>query len=372
MIRYRPDLAGPDDDDDLRHILATTPMPGAISVCFRREPGYFAGARVEGRFRQVLAARRVDTGRLVAFGCRSIVPRFVNGRPEAVGYLSTLRIMKEHRNRGLMARGHAYLRRLHRDRRTRLYLATIAEGNRTAERLLTSGRANLPSFQFAGRYHTLALPISQSRRPGSPRDTEEIQIRAARREDLPQVVDWLRAEGPRRQFFPLYESDDFLGEEGIFKDLRVGDILLAWRGRQLVGTLAAWDQSGFRQTVVVRYGPLMRSLRPLYNGWSRWRGLPELPAPGEAIRSLIACLPVVRHDDPRVFAALIEAVLARAAGRFSYLLLGLHEADPLLAVARRWQSVRYSTHLYLACWADGEALRRSLDGRPPYLELGCL
>jgi hypothetical protein len=53
-------------------------------------------------------------------------------------------------------------------------------------------------------------------------------------------------------------------------------------------------------------------------------------------------------------------------------LLGLHEADPLLAVARPHRAVWYTTNLYLVCWEDGEPLRASLDGRPPYLELGSL
>jgi hypothetical protein len=370
MIRYRIELASPDDDADLRHILAATPMPGAISVSFRREPSYFAGARVDGRFLQVLAARRVDTGRLVGFGCRSILPRFVNGRPEAVGYLSTLRILREHRNRGLMARGHAYLRRLHRDGRTRLYLVTIAEGNRGAEALLTSRRANLPSYRFAGRFHTMAMPLAS--RPGRPRTADGIQIRPASSEELPQVVEWLRAEGPRRQFFPLYDNNDFAGDEGIFKDLEVDDILLARRDRQIVGVLAGWDQTGFRQTVVHGYGRLMGALRPAYNAWARWRGLPPLPAPGERIRCLTASLPVVHRDDPQVFGALVDAMRARAAGRHSYLMLGLHESDPLLSAARRWRATWYTTRLYLVCWDDGEALRSGLDGRPPYLELGCL
>ena len=42
-----------------------------------------------------------------------------------------------------------------------------------------------------------------------------------------------------------------------------------------------------------------------------------LPAPGKPIRYLTASLPVVLHDDPRVFAALLEA-LQRAAGRYSF------------------------------------------------------
>jgi len=60
MSRYRFELAGPADDADLRHILAQTPLPGPIAVAFHREPSYFAGARVDGRFRQVVAARDLD------------------------------------------------------------------------------------------------------------------------------------------------------------------------------------------------------------------------------------------------------------------------------------------------------------------------
>jgi hypothetical protein len=83
-------------------------------------------------------------------------------------------------------------------------------------------------------------------------------------------------------------------------------------------------------------------------------------------------LPVVHRDDPLVFGALVDAMRARAAGRHSYLMLGLHESDPLLGAARHWRATWYTTRLYLVCWDNGEALRSGLDGRPPYLELGCL
>jgi hypothetical protein len=370
MSRYRFDLAGPADDADLRHVLTATPMPGHVSVSFRREPSYFEGARVDGRFRQVVAARDLDSGRLVGFGCRSVMPRWVNGRTEPIGYLSSLRLLAEHRNRGLVARGYAMIRRLHQDGRTRLYLTTIAEGNRTALKLLTSGRARLSAYHFAGRYYTLVMPLAKGRE--RPIETSGVEIRPARPNEMGRIAAWLRAEGPRRQFFPLYEGEDFDTEEGIFKNMRPEDILLALRGGELVGTLAGWNQMGFRQTVVYAYGRLMNLARPLYYAWSRWRGLPGLPRPGEAFRYLTAALPVVSYDNPHVFAALVAAMRTRAAGAFDYLLLGLHEYDPLLAVSRRWRATRYVTRLYLACWDDGEPLRKSLDERPPYLELGCL
>src|SRR5437763_13525040 len=88
MTQYRFDLAAAADDGDLRRVLAETPMPGRIAVSFRREPSYFAAAVVDGRFRQVIAARDRDDARIVGFGARSVGERYVNGRPTPVGYLS--------------------------------------------------------------------------------------------------------------------------------------------------------------------------------------------------------------------------------------------------------------------------------------------
>jgi hypothetical protein len=82
---------------------------------------------------------------------------------------------------------------------------------------------------------------------------------------------------------------------------------------------------------------------------------------------------VVAGDDPAVFAALLTTLRARAAtGPHQYLMMGLHETDPLLPVVRACRATWYDTRLYLVCWGDGEPTRGELDGRPPYLELGCL
>lgn len=370
MSRYRFELATRADDADLRHILAETPMPGTIVVSFRREPSYF-DAVVDGPFHQVVAARDTESGRLVGFGARAVRQRYVNGQSEPIGYLSSLRLLAEHRNRGLVARGYAYFRKLHADARTRLYLTTIAEGNPVALDLLTSGRAGLPAYHFAGRYHTVALPLIRAGRRNLPAQGR-ITIREARVEDVPAVVAFLEQEGPRRQFFPRYEASDFFTEQGCFRGLRPGDLLLAYRDGGLVGTLAGWDQRGYRQTVVHGYRLSLRWARPFYNGWARLRGQPRLPAPGESFGYLTAALPVVACNDPEVFRSLLEALRSRASPEVSYLLVGLHEDDPLLPVLRAYQATWYTTRLYLVCWPEGEVLRLNRDGRAPYLELGSL
>src|SRR2546423_853754 len=107
-------------------------MGGAGSGAVRREPSFFAPAPTRRRLRRVVVARDLDTGRVVSFAVRSVMDRYVNGAPRPVGYLSGLRILPGHRNRGIVARGYAVVRREHADGRAPLYLTTIAEGNRVA------------------------------------------------------------------------------------------------------------------------------------------------------------------------------------------------------------------------------------------------
>src|SRR5262245_1238603 len=139
-------------------------MAGRVSVAFHRDPDYFAGAVTDGRFRQVIACRDKESGRIIGFGTRSVMDRHVNGERRPIGYLAGLRGLQEYRNRGLLARGFAYLRRQHADGLAPLYLTTIAEGNATAMEVLIGGRAGLPRYHFAGRYHTLALRPARGRR----------------------------------------------------------------------------------------------------------------------------------------------------------------------------------------------------------------
>ncbi len=370
MSQYTIELATQNDDAALRGVLAQTPMEGRISVAFSREPSFFDAAAVEGRFHQVVLGREQNGGHVVGFGVRSIGDRFINGVAQPVGYLSGLRILPAHRSGALLARGYRFFRELHADARAQLYLTTIAEGNQTALDLLTCGRGGLPAYHPAGRFHTLAIPVRRrSVRRRVPRD---LDIRPANAGDLPALIEFLNAHGPDRQFFPVFRTED-LGRGGLLHGLDVSDLLLCHRGSKLVGILAGWDQQAFRQNIVCGYRGALRWTRPMWNAWAGLAGLPKLPAPGHGFRSLTAALPLVVDNNPQVFATLLGALLAKArAQAVDYLLLGLHETDPLWPFAKNFGGICYTTLMFIVCWDDGEAEFRQLDRRVPYLELGSL
>ena len=371
MSRFRFEVAGPKDDLELRQLLAVTPMAGPVTLSFRREPSFFAAAVVDGEFHQTVIARDTGENRIAALGIRSVRQRYVNGMPMAVGYLSGLRVLPRYRGGRILAEGYRFLKSLHEDGRAKFYLTTIAEGNTAALSALTSARAGLPRYHFAGRYYTFAVPLSAGRRE-CDKGNRAVQIRHGTSADLPAVTRYLSAVGATRQFFPRYDATDFFDHRGTFRDLRAEDLLLATRSGEIVGMLACWDQTAFRQIVVEEYAPSIRLTRPLFNGWAALARQPKLPKAGMTLEFLTGALFVVRENDPHVASMLLQSAGRTAANRTEHILIGVHESDPLAAVVRRFKSAEYVTRLYCVCWDDGEEMRRSLDDRPPYLELGCL
>lgn len=371
MGRFQFELATIEDDAELRAIIAATPMDGSVSISFRRDPSFFAAAKVEGDFHQVLVCRDIRAKRIAGFGCRSVRTMFVNGKPTQVGYLSGLRALPEYRSRGLVARAYAELRKLHDDGRTPFYLTTIAEGNEQALKILTSSRAGLPTYRFAGNYHTVVIPVP--RRAKRPMARASLNVREATLFDRDKVLQFWAEVGQKRQFFPCYRANDLFGDSGLLRDFAPSDLLLAFRDNEIVGTLGGWKQQSFKQAVVQRYPSHLRWTRPIYNSWAALRGQPSLPRPGGLLRFLTASVPVAVDADPQIVGALLHRLLAQAVDcPVDFLTVGFHERDPLLPVADRLKVGCYVTRIYLVSWDDNEALSNQLDDRPLYLELGCL
>ena len=371
MSRFRYEVARPSDDLELRQLLAATPMAGPVTLSFRREPSFFAAAAVDGEFHQTVIARDTSENRIAALGTRSVRQRYVNGMPMAVGYLSGLRVLPRYRGGRILAEGYRFLKSLHDDGRAKFYLTTIAEGNDAALSVLTSARAGLPRYHFAGRYYTFAVPLVAGRLDGD-KVNPGVEIRRGTSTDLPAVTRYLNTVGASRQFFPCYDAQDFIDCRATFRDLHAEDLLLATRSGDIVGMLACWDQTGFRQTVVEDYAPSIRLTRPLFNGWAALARQPKLPKTGVALEFLTGALFVVRENDAQVTSMLLQSAGRTAANRAEHILIGLHESNPLAKVVRRFKTAEYVTRLYYVCWDDGEETRLSLDERPPYLELGCL
>jgi hypothetical protein len=388
LQRFQFDFARPEDDTDLRKIFADSSMPGNTTLRFEREPSFFQSQLIHGPAHQILVCR--DRGKTVGVGTRSVQNRYVssdnsNHKIERIGYLSNLRLLKEYRGRGtILVRAYRYLHERHlgeqpEDRPT-LYLTAIAEGNENAIRLLTNNRADLPTYEYAGKYYTYAIPRSKTRRSNrDPTGIPGVHVRPMLQAELDQLLDFIRREGQNRQFFPAYKSPDFFENDSTFLGMRPSDIQIATSSSgEILGTLAIWDQRPFRQVLIESYSRSLRLIKPFYNLAAILRGTPRLPSPETVLPQVMGALPIIKRNDPEIFHALLKACLKRMTDAScietsaDYMMLGLHESDPLTPFAEEASFQRYVTQLYYVYWPEDQAARQQIPDRIPYLELGCL
>jgi hypothetical protein len=360
-------LAKSEHEAALRELARQSSMPGWIRLAFGREPDFFQSVNVQGKSSQVLIA--VENLRVVGMGCRSVKPAWINGQRAEIGYLGGLRLSPEARRTGALARGYAALRKLHEQAPVPAYLTTIVEDNREAADLLCSGRAGLPHYIECGRYVTYAVHLTRNRPLYSP----AVELRRGDEVGTEALVNFLNDAGRQRQFFPALDTGDF--NTGCLRGLRPEDFRVAVRNRnELVGAAAVWDQSAFKQTIVCDYAPPVRLIRPILNGLLRLGGYRPLPAPGGNLDLLALAFWCVRNDDAEVARALLEQIcLELRGGPHAFLVLGLHERDPLRTVMPRFRAFLYTSRLYLVCWDDGLEFVRNLNpALVPHLELATL
>lgn len=352
------DFATRADDAGIRRLLASNPVPGRIRIRYEREPDYFAGVATMGAT-QVLVARAEE--RVVGVACRSIRPMFLNGEPANIGYLGQLRVDAGYRGRFLVLRGFRKLHELDRTDPPRGYVTTIIEGNDEAEGVLVHrARGPMPRYSRIDRLMTLAMPTAAARAKTSAAPVK-----------LDAVVAFLRREGARRNFFPVYDERSFT--DGTTRGFDPNDFVVIERNGAIAGVAGLWDQSAYKQSIVDAYDPLTRAARPIYNTAARLMRRATLPKPGTALRTIYASFFCVANDDANVARTLIQTLLARArARRFDHLLLGLTDSDPLLATARTFRHVAYPSGMYTVAWEDGHDLHHELDTRPRFLEIAAL
>jgi hypothetical protein len=365
-------LATPGDDPELRRLLRENPFPGKISVSFEREPNYFIGANLGNSIHQTVIARDGSSGEAIAMGGRSIRDVYINGIVKRVGYLSDLRISKGYRvMRRELSRALTYFHNLHQDGHVPFYLSSIIEDNLAARRLFSAGLPGLPNFQEYARLYTLAIYCRRKRRrlpmPNGLRSTRGSSAR------IKEITACLQRNAVRYQFASHWNSDSLFNPDHT-PDLAPEDFFLAQDGEKVVGCLALWDQSRFKQTVVRGYAGSLARWRGLVNVGARIFGWPILPSPHEPFHHSYACHLAVDDDNPRIFASLLRAVYNHAATQDnSYFMIGLSEAHPFLPIVKSsYRNITYKSQLYLVAWEDGLREVSRVDNRVPGLEIAII
>ena len=141
-------LATPGDDEPLRRLTRSTPMPGRVRLAIVH--GHDPAA-------QTVVAERA--GRIVGCGRREVRERFVNGTPRPVAYLSGLRLADP--DRRVILRGYGLLRELHEQDGRPVTFTSVMADNDDAIGLFRRPRRGLPSYARIGGYVTHVMPTAK-------------------------------------------------------------------------------------------------------------------------------------------------------------------------------------------------------------------
>jgi hypothetical protein len=249
------------------------------------------------------------------------------------------------------------------------YVTTILNDNDDARRILTSGRASLPTYSPFGTLHTYLLPL-YGRRPNARPDGV---IRGAAADALPGALECLNRFNAGLQFAPSYKLGDFDATSPVLHGLFAGDLYLYYRGREISGTMAVWNQNPFKQSVVAGYSTWMAAIRPFLALGARFALAPRLPRTGQPLPCLYAALISSRDSDEDVFRELLDAVLADwSRAGYTYLLLGLCDRHPFCPMVEKLSVMIVKSGIYLVSWRDCEPTRLPSADRVPHLEIATL
>src|SRR5262249_22112020 len=186
-------------------------------------------------------------------------------------------------------------------------LGAVLAGTRAMERRV-HGRGGAAAFTRFATIRAFSIPLLW---PRSTRTLGAVHVSPAIDADIDEMAALWRRIAPRRQFAPIFDADSMSAWIADAPGLAIHDYRIARsRDGRIVGFLAWWDQSVFKQSRVLRYSPRLAAVRVALNGLARLTHGARLPDVGQALgyrTALHVCVPSARPD---VLGALLGASCA--------------------------------------------------------------
>ena len=363
--RFDLSLAREADDADICRLLAAAAFPGDVQVSLERAPSPSRAGAIDGDVHEIIIARDRATAALAGVASRSVRDAYLNGCAARVGYLGQLRLdCGRGLWRGLLAAGFACCRDRHDQGDASFYLTSVVADNAPARRLLERRLvAGAPTFLPVGRLRTFAIPTPLLRSRAAAVRALDIRLEQGSQAHLAAIVACLQRNLRRYQFAPRWTLEDFRSART--RGLAPEHFTIALHRDRVIGCLARWDQTAFKQVVIRGYSPRLARWRPVVNAVGGWVGLSRLPPVGATLRCAYLSHAAVDDDRADVFAALVSEQRRRARlDGADFVVAGFPAEHPFHAVlARRFRSRTYDSVIYLAAWEDAERCRDELDGR---------
>lgn len=345
------------DDLSLRYLLNSNPMPGYISLIYRREPNYFYASSILGQHTQTVVGIESISKKIVAVAEKTTKTVFINNKISQILYLGGLRVDRQYRHLGIFSGGWKYFCENFFKGLNTPILFSVIEGNTIARQALInkiSKKINLKIIDL-GRLNTFVINLCSSKKP----ESKDYQITSCDSKTLPDVLKFINKIGSSKQLFPSYTIDDFKGKTNLLRGFSLNNLYVARKDGRIVGTMGKWDQSFFKQTAVFNYGHLLRFIKPFYNLIAILLKYQLLPLVNQNFKTFYLNLVAIENNNHSVFTALFNKIHNDSVNqKYNFALLGLHESDQLQKSASLYSHLKYGSRLY---WVTPNHLTASIS-----------
>ena len=342
------------DNKEVLDLINSTSVKGDIEVSFTKEPDYLKALKVCADDVQTVIGKVND--KVEILGTRSLKKVYINGEKETLGYLSDLKISKNAKKIHALSEGFKFMKSLMDDSRAKFHIATIIEDNKQGKIALTwtNKNPNIPNFYDLGIMNTYfilpVLPIFISKKNNVIRGSMDI---------LDDIVEFLNTEGRKKQFFPIYTKEYFLN----LPNFNIEDFYVATANNEIVGVVAKWEQTSFKQVIIKKYNKKWKWIKRLTGK--------ILPQENEPIKQFYLSFIAIKDNKNSVFEVLLSKI-HNDNRHYKYFSLILHSKDNLNRSLRKFFSIKYKSRLYITEFMEDEEITNMVDDRIPYLELAGL
>lgn len=322
-------LASADDGKEILRILESSAAKGNIELIYTRRSDAYESYMKEFGEARVFISR--DGERTVGTCAEVIREVYIGGEVCRAAYICGLK--KDAEYDGGVGFGARFIRELRRDDIDYYFCSVVAE-NTDARRMFEKTRRLLEMKQTVG-YKTYIL----SPKVKVKAKKHSFTFRMATENDMDKLIDFLNAEGKKKDMFPVVKSFDE------FYNLGVEDFYLLLDGESIVATAALWNQTEYKQYVVKRYGKIMRLARIFNPLLSAFRYI-KLPKENEPLDFPMLSFFVSQSDNEEYYRIMLSEIKKEIAKLYGMFVIGLtreHFAAPMLD---KLPSISFETKLY--------------------------
>lgn len=317
MIVYRE--AEECDDAQLTELIAS-PMPGDLSLSFRREPSYLRSCAECGPPRRVLVA--VEGKKILAL-CSYFLHRYRVGETEReLWTVGDFRASPEAAHRSITGRGWVALRQRLGGKPA---LISVIDQNSSALRLFQKARKGWPSLHKVADLQTFLFPLVKS--PSVP---EYGVVKPCRRVMVSALRRWTRSH-----LSPVWNAESLPPSE---------TLTALSSGTELTAVAALWDRESHRQWQVAGYA----------GDYAKLSRLGLLPGLGQRIS--VTSVGFLAGRDLDSSRDLFLKLHTRARRQGHDILVFSQDAQKERPFPKWWPRLSYPSTLYQLLWSGDEEI----------------